>query len=125
MFDTEVLDFAFQSLNADDNTLGITGNYNYNKNNRKFTNILMARLCIYSLLRLQEDFRLSSTSSSRSLLPVIIIVDAGNTLDFYQFVEFIRQQELDIKETLQTIIIRAFTIHQLANQIINELLNTI
>lgn len=82
MFDTEVLDSTFQSLAADDNTSFIISNDNYNKNNRKFTNILLARLCIYYLLRLQEDF---GSSSSRPLLPGIVIVNAGNTLDFYQF----------------------------------------
>ena len=82
MFNTEVLDSAFQSLAADDNTSGMISNDNYNKNNRKFTNILLTRLCIYSLLRLQEDFR---SSSSRPLLPGIVIANAGNTWDFYQF----------------------------------------
>jgi hypothetical protein len=30
----------------------------------------------------------------------VITIDAGNSLDFYQFVEFARQYGLDIKETL-------------------------
>ena len=53
-------------------------------------------------------------------------MDAGNSLDFYQFVEFIRQYGLDIKETLQRIVVsRAFTVHQLTNLIISELPNII
>ena len=103
MFDTEVLDSTFQSLAADDNTSFIISNDNYNKNNRKFTNILLTRLCIYSLLRLQEDFG----SSSRTLLPGIVIVNAGNTLDFYQFCRIYKATGLYIKENIQRIIIRA------------------
>jgi hypothetical protein len=128
MFDIEPLDSSLQNLNTEGNTLAIIGNNNHSKNNRKFTNILLTRLCIYSLslLRRQEGFSLSSTSSSPPLLPYVVIVDAGNSLDFYQFVEFIRQYGLDIKETLQRIVVsRAFTVHQLTNLIINELPNII
>ena len=127
MFDIEALDSSLQSLNTDGNTLAIIGDNNHSKNNGKFTNILLTRLCIYSLflLRRQEGCKLSSTSSS-PLLPHVVIVDAGNSLDFYQFVEFIRQYGLDIKETLQRIVVsRAFTVHQLTNLIINELPNIV
>ena len=128
MFDIEALDSSLQNLNTDGNTLAIIGDNNHSKNNRKFTNILLTRLCIYSLslLRRQEGFSLSSTPSSPPLLPYVVIVDAGNSIDFYQFVEFIRQYGLDIKETLQRIVVsRAFTVHQLTNLIINELPNII
>ena len=128
MFDIEPLDSSLQNLNTEGNTLAIIGDNNHSKNNKKFTNILLARLCIYSLslLRRREGFSLSSTPSSPHLLPYVVIVDAGNSLDFYQFVEFIRQYGLDIKETLQRIVVsRAFTVHQLANLIINELPNII
>ena len=127
MFDIEALDSSLQSLNTDGNTLAIIGDNNHSKNNGKFTNILLTRLCIYSLflLRRQEGCKLSSTSSS-PLLPHVVIVDAGNSLDFYQFVEFIRQYGLDIKETLQRIVVsRAFTVYQLTNLIINELPNIV
>ena len=54
--------------------------------------------------------------------PYVITVDAGNSLDFYQYVNFARQYGLDIKEILQRIIVsRAFTVYQLADLIINEL----
>ncbi len=128
MFDIEPLDSSLQNLNTKGNTLAIIGDNNHSKNNRKFTNILLTRLCIYSLslLRRREGFSLSSTPSSPHLLPYVVIVDAGNSLDFYQFVEFIRQYGLDIKETLQRIVVsRAFTVHQLTNLIINELPNII
>jgi hypothetical protein len=42
-------------------------------------------------------------------------VDAGNSLDFYQYENFARQYCLDIKEILQRIVV------QLADLIINEL----
>ncbi len=132
MFDIEALDSSLQSLNTDGNTFTIIGDNNQSKNNGKFTNILLTRLCIYSLflLRRQEGCKLSSTPSSSSssspLLPHVVIVDAGNSLDFYQFVEFIRQYGLDIKETLQRIVVsRAFTVYQLTNLIINELPNIV
>lgn len=127
-FDIEALDSSLQNLNADGNTLAIIGNSNHSKNNRKFTNILLTRLCIYSLSirRRQEGCGLSSSSSSPPSSPYVVIVDAGNSLDFYQFVEFIRQYGLDIKETLQRIVVsRAFTVHQLTNLIISELPNII
>ncbi|MGI0045281.1 MAG: hypothetical protein ACRD47_16375, partial [Nitrososphaeraceae archaeon] len=111
-FDIEALDSSLQNLNADGNTLAIIGNSNHSKNNRKFTNILLTRLCIYSLSirRRQEGCGLSSSSSSPPSSPYVVIVDAGNSLDFYQFIEFIRQYGLDIKETLQRIVVsRAFT----------------
>ena len=114
MFDIEALDTSLQSLNSDDNTLAIIGNNNYNKYNRKFTNILLTRLCIYSLFM------------SSPLLSYVVIVDAGNSLDFYQFVEFFREYGLDIKENLRRIIVsRAFTVYQLTNLIVNELPNII
>ena len=142
MFDVEALDFSLQSLDTDDITLAIISNNNHSKNNRKFINILLTRLCVYSLSlrRRQEGFSLSSASSSAASSsaassaassssppsPYVVIVDAGNSLDFYQFVESIRQYGLDVKETLQRIVVsRAFTVHQLANLIINELPNII
>jgi DNA-directed RNA polymerase subunit RPC12/RpoP len=126
MFDIEALDALLQNLSSSsENTMAIIGNNQYNKRNRKLTNVLLTRLCIYSLyLSLRhKGFSLSSNSSS-SLMPYVLIVDAGNSLDFYQFVEFIRQYGLDIKETLQRIVVsRAFTVHQLTNLIVNELPN--
>ena len=127
-FDIEALDISLQNLNTDGNTLAIIGDSNHNRNNRKFTNILLTRLCVYSLSirRRQDSCGLSSSSSSPPSSPYVVIVDAGNSLDFYQFVEFIRQYGLDIKETLQRIVVsRAFTVHQLTNLIISELPNII
>ena len=56
MFDVEALDFSLQSLATDDITLAIIGNNNHSKNNRKFINILLTRLCVYSLsLRRRQE----------------------------------------------------------------------
>ena len=91
-------------------TLGIVG---YGINNRKYTNILLTRLSIRSLLSKRQG----GVGS-----PYVITVDAGNSLDFYQYVNFARQYCLDINEILQRIIVsRAFTVYQLADLIINEL----
>jgi hypothetical protein len=50
------------------------------------------------------------------------ILDAGNSTDVYQFIEFIRRYGMNIKSTLNRIMIsRAFTIYQLTNFIVNEI----
>jgi hypothetical protein len=73
MFNIEALDTSLQNLNNDDNTLAIIDN---NKHDRKLTNILLTRLCIYSLfIRRQNGFTLSR--SSPTLLPYVVIVDAS------------------------------------------------
>jgi predicted RNA-binding Zn-ribbon protein involved in translation (DUF1610 family)/thymidylate synthase len=120
MFDIEPLDTYLHNLNSNENTIAIIGNHN--RYDRRLTNILLIRLCVYSLFVRRQNGFISSSRSSLPLLPYVIIVDAGNSLDFYQFVEFMRQYGLDIKETLQRIFVsRAFTVHQLTNLIINEL----
>jgi hypothetical protein len=52
----------------------------------------------------------------------VFILDAGNSTDVYQFIEFIRRYGMNIKSTLNRIkISRAFTIYQLTNFIVNEI----
>jgi hypothetical protein len=81
---------------------------------RKYTKILIARLCVRALL---------SKKHGGIDCPNVIVIDAGNSIDVYQHVNFARQYGLDIKKkVLQHIIIsRVFSIYQLANIIINEL----
>src|SRR5918911_547934 len=81
--------------------------------NKKYSNILLTRLCIRALMSdRQGGFNCSK----------VIFVDAGNTSDIYQCVNFARQYGLDIKKVLQSIVVsRSFTIYPLANVIINEL----
>lgn len=81
--------------------------------NKKYTNMIITRLCVRALM----PKRIGGFDSHN-----IIVIDAGNNLDFYLFVNFARQYGLDIKRTLQQIIIsRAFTVYQLTNLIINEI----
>ena len=78
------------------------------------TNTLLTKTCITSLLpKRYGGFGNSST---------VFILDAGNSTDVYQFIEFIRRFGMDIKSTLNRIkISRAFTIYQLTNFIVNEI----
>lgn len=80
--------------------------------NKKHTNTLLTRLCVRALM----SNRQGGFNSSK-----VIFVDAGNTSDVYQCVNFARQYGLNIKKVLQSIVVsRSFTIYQLANTIINE-----
>ena len=110
-FGIEALDSHSSLLNLrTGDTLGIIGGCNYN---RKYKNILLTRLSIRYLLSKRQG----GVGS-----PYVITVDAGNSLDFYQYVNFARQYYLDINEILQRIIVsRAFTVYQLADLIINDL----
>jgi Rad51 len=82
--------------------------------NNKYANILLSRLCVRAVM---------SNRQGGFNSPKVIFVDAaGNTSDVYQCVNFARQHGLNIKKTLQSIVVsRSFTIYQLANIIINEL----
>jgi hypothetical protein len=90
--------------------------------NRRYTQTLITRLCVNALLSSkkkneQERSRFFYTSN-------VILVDAGNSTDFYQHVNFARQyyRRDVIDRVLNSIIIsRVFTIYQLANTFINEL----
>ena len=81
--------------------------------NKKHANTLLTRLCVRALMsNTQGGFNSSK----------VIFIDAGNTSDVYQCVNFARQYGLDIKKILQSIVVsRSFTIYQLSNTIINEL----
>jgi Rad51 protein len=83
-------------------------------NNKYANNILLSRLCVRAIM---------SNRQGGFNSPKVILVDvAGNTSDIYQCVNFARQYGLNIKKTLQSIVVsRSFTIYQLANIIINEL----
>jgi Rad51 len=82
-------------------------------NNKKYFSMLLSRLCVRALM----PNRQGGFNSSK-----VIVVDAGNTSDLYQYINFARQYGLNIKTVLQSIIVsRSFTIYQLANTIINEL----
>ena len=82
MFDIEALDNLLQTLNGSskENTMAIIDNSYYNKHNRKLTNVLLSRLCVYSLFI--NRYNGFTSSASPPILPHVIIVDAGNSLDF-------------------------------------------
>jgi hypothetical protein len=86
-FGIKALDSSFLNLKTGD-TLGIIAGSN---NSRKYTNILMTRLSIHSLLSKKQG----GVGS-----PFVITIDAVNSLDFYQYVNFARQYSLDIKKDI-------------------------
>ena len=74
---------------------------------------LVDRLCITALL----PERHGGFGS-----PHVITIDAGNSSDIYQCVNFGRQYGLDIKDMLRRIVVsRAFTVYQLVALITKEL----
>src|SRR5919198_2089024 len=85
---------------------------------QKFTQILIDRLCVHSLL----PKRYGGTIIGGQDYSKIIAIDAGNCTDIYQFVDFARQYGLEVKKVLQSVIVtRVFTIYQLAHLIAFEL----
>jgi hypothetical protein len=79
--------------------------------------ILIERLCINALLSERHGGFGSSS---------VIIIDAGNSSDIYNYVNFARQYGLDIKDILKRIIVsRPFTIYQLENLVTCELPNIV
>ena len=110
-FGIEKIDSVLELTNGE--TVCIAADEDDNDNNKKYSNILLSRLCVRALM----PSRQGGFNSSK-----VIVVDAGNTSDIYQCVNFARQYGLNIKKALQSIVInRSFTIYQLANTIINEL----
>ena len=104
-FDIEKIDLVLKLI-AGESVCVVSANKMYN-------NILLTRLCIRALM----SERQGGFNSSK-----VIFVDASNTLDIYQYINFARQYGLNIKKALQSIIIsRSFTMYQLANILINEL----
>ena len=82
---------------------------------QKYTQILIDRLCVHSML----PRRYGGIGSDYSQT---IAIDAGNCSNVYQFVDFARQYGLEVKRVLQSIVVsRVFTIYQLADQLIHDL----
>jgi hypothetical protein len=83
----------------------------------RVTNLILTRICISSLLPKRHG-----GLRKRNLNSNVFILDAGNSTDVYQFVDFMKQYGLDIKKTLQKIIVsRVFTIYQLIHFLVYEL----
>jgi phage FluMu protein Com len=82
---------------------------------QKYTQILIDRLCVHSML----PRRYGGIGSDYSKP---IAVDASNCSNVYQFVDFARQYGVEVKKVLQSIVVsRVFTIYQVADLIVNEL----
>jgi DNA-directed RNA polymerase subunit RPC12/RpoP len=82
---------------------------------QKYTQILIDRLCVHSIL----PRRYGGIGSDYSKT---ISIDAGNCTNIYQSVDFARQYGLEVKKVLQNIVVsRVFTIYQLADLIIHGL----
>lgn len=76
-------------------------------------NLLVARLCVHAIMPVRQG-GLGAGS--------VVFVDAGNSSDVYQCVNFARQSGLEIQKVLRGIVVsRAFTIHQLAELVAHEL----
>lgn len=74
MFDIETLDTSLHNLNSSENTMVIIGNKHNNKHNRKLTNVLLTRLCVYSLFI--NRYNGFASSASPPIFPHVVIVDA-------------------------------------------------
>jgi DNA-directed RNA polymerase subunit RPC12/RpoP len=82
---------------------------------QKYTQILIDRLCVHSML----PRRYGGIGSDYSKT---ICIDAGNCSNVYQLVDFARQYGLGVKKALQNMVVsRVFTINQFADLIIHEL----
>jgi hypothetical protein len=70
----------------------------------------------------------SKLVASRFHTSNVILIDAGNDIDFYQYVDFARQyyrRDVISRVLNNTIVTRCFTIYQLADIVINRLPNVI
>jgi Rad51 len=82
---------------------------------KKYTQILIDRLCVHSML----PRRYGGIGSDYSKT---IAIDAGNCSNVYRFVDSARQYGLEVKKVLQSLVVsRVFTIYQAADIIIHEL----
>jgi hypothetical protein len=83
----------------------------------RVTNLILTRIFISSLLPKRHG-----GLCKRNLNSNVFILNEVNSTDVYQFVDFMKQYGLDIKKTLQKIIVsRVFTIYQLIHFLVYEL----
>ena len=81
---------------------------------QKYTRILIERLCVHSML----PKRYGGIGPDYSK---VIVIDAGNCSNVYQFVDFARQYGLETKNVLRGIVVsRVFTIYQVAHLVIHS-----
>jgi hypothetical protein len=101
--------------------------------NKKYSQMFVTRLCVNALLSSSSPSSLRKNNSklvasSRFHTSNVILVDAGNSIDFYQYVNFARQYyRRDVVSRIlnNTIVTRPFTVYQLEDIVINQLPNVI
>jgi hypothetical protein len=98
--------------------------------NKKYSQIFVTRLCVKALLSSSSSSSSYSKKNNSKLVASrfytsnVILVDAGNSTDFYQYVNFARQYyRRDVIDRVlnNTIITRCFTIYQLTDIVTNQL----
>src|SRR5918912_564313 len=92
--------------------------------------MFVTRLCVNALLSSSSSKKNNRklVASSRFHTSNVILVDAGNSTDFYQYVNFARQyyrRDVISRVLNNTIVTRPFTVYQLADIVINQLPNVI
>lgn len=88
----------------------------------ELTNILLTRIGICCLVPRRSCGFISNCTSHSNVL----VIDAGNSTDVYQYVEFGRQYGLNTKQVLQRVVVtRVFTLYQLVHLIVYKLPNMI
>jgi hypothetical protein len=102
--------------------LAVTGN-------RKYSQMFVTRLCVNALLSSSPPLSSKKKNdgklvASRFHTSNIILIDSGNSTDFYQYVNFARQyyrRDVISRVLSNTITTRPFTVYQLADIVINQL----
>ena len=101
------------------------------RGNKKYSQMFVTRLCVNALLssspplssKKKNNSKLVATSSHFHTSNVIL-VDSGNSTDFYQYINFAKQyynNDVISRVLNNTIVARPFTVYQLADIVINQL----
>lgn len=84
----------------------------------ELTNILLTRIGACCLLPRRSGGFIPNESRNSNVL----VIDAGNSIDVYQYVEFAKQYGLDTTQVLQRVVVtRVFTLYQLVHLIVYNL----
>ena len=85
--------------------------------NSSMTNLMLTKIAVHCLL----PKKYGGLRSSK-----VFILDAGNSSDVYQFIDFMKQYGMNVKKNLRRILIsRVFTVYQLCHFLKYELVKTI
>jgi hypothetical protein len=117
-----------------DSTLKLTrGNRLAVIGDKKYSQMFVTRLCVNALLSSSSSSPSPSSKKKNNNSKLVtssfhtsnvILVDAGNSTDFYQYVNFARQyyrRDVISRVLNNTIVTRPFTVYQLADIVINQL----